>query len=113
MPIYCGLPDEECVTNRVQWNLLTYDVGGNPRISGSPLSGAAYHYCAVTKGYIVAVVRGSSASLPPRPQVGRRESGVDGGVGTIADTDPTDLEHELELATDEVFEVLMRRYCAL
>ncbi|HXJ60638.1 MAG TPA: hypothetical protein VNU68_28660 [Verrucomicrobiae bacterium] len=113
MPIYCGLPDEQCVTNRVQWNLLTYDLGGNPRISGSPLSGAAYHYCAVTNGYIVAVVRGSSATLPPLPPVGQVAIGTDAVILTIADTDPTDLEHAQELATDEVFESLMRQYCAL
>jgi hypothetical protein len=28
----------------VQWNLLTYDAGGNPKLSGAPTSGAAYHY---------------------------------------------------------------------
>jgi hypothetical protein len=45
MPLYCELPDERCVTNRVQWNLMTYDAGGNPRISGSPVSGPGFHYC--------------------------------------------------------------------
>jgi hypothetical protein len=45
MPLYCDLPRVGCVTNRVQWNLMTYDAGGNPRISGGPLSGADYHYC--------------------------------------------------------------------
>jgi hypothetical protein len=113
MPIYCGLPDEECVTNRVQWNLLTYDLGGNARISGSPVSGPAYHYCAVTNGYIVAVVRGSSATLPPLPPVGQVAIGTDAVLMTIADTAPTDLENAQGLATDEVFESLMQRYCAL
>src|SRR4051812_21234745 len=32
---------------------------------------------------------------------------------TGTNLDPTDLEHAQELATDEVFESLMRRYCAL
>jgi hypothetical protein len=45
MPLYCGLPKVGCVTNRVQWNLMTYDAGGNPRISGGPVSGFGYHYC--------------------------------------------------------------------
>jgi hypothetical protein len=45
MPLYCGLPQVGCVTNRVQWNLITYDAGGNPKISGGPLSGFGYHYC--------------------------------------------------------------------
>ena len=47
MPLYCALPHQTrigCVTNRVQWNLLTYDAGGNPKLSGSPVSGPAYHY---------------------------------------------------------------------
>ncbi len=45
MPLYCGLPPGNCVTNRVQWNILTYDSGGNVRMSASPTSGADYHYC--------------------------------------------------------------------
>ncbi len=113
MPIYCGLPDEECVTNRVQWNLLTYDLGGNPRISGSPLSGAGFHYCRVTNGFIVAVIRGSSASLPSPPPVGQVEIGTDAVMMTIADGDPADLDNARALATDAVFESLMQQYCAL
>jgi hypothetical protein len=113
MPIYCGLPDEECVTNRVEWNLMTYDLGGNPRISGSPVSGPGYHYCAVTNGYVVAMVRGSTASLPPLPPVGQVAIGTDAVIMTLADTDPMDLENARGLATDEVFESLMQRYCAL
>ncbi|HXJ72763.1 MAG TPA: hypothetical protein VNM37_07915, partial [Candidatus Dormibacteraeota bacterium] len=140
MPLYCGLPDKGCggqilppgfptnqvpgnpglpgpgpeiPVNRVQWNLLTYDLGGNPRISGSPLSGAAYHYCAVTNGYIVAVVRGSSATLPPPPPVGQVAIGTDAVLMTIADGNPADLNSALALATDAVFESLMQRYCAL
>ena len=115
MPIYCGLPDDPaaCVTNRVQWNLLTYDLGGNPRISGSPVSGPNYHYCAVTNGYVVAIVRGSAASLPPLPPVGQVAIGTDAVIMTIADTDPTDLGSAQALATDEIFASLMQRYCAL
>jgi hypothetical protein len=47
MPLYCRLaqnPTRGCVNNRVQWNLMTYDAGGNPMISGSPTSGPGYHY---------------------------------------------------------------------
>src|SRR5438876_184907 len=46
MPFYCALaqnPTRGCVTNRVQWNLLTYDAGGNPKVSGGPTTGPAYH----------------------------------------------------------------------
>jgi len=97
----------------VQWNLMTYDAGGNPRISGGPLSGAGYHYCGVTNGYITAVIRGGSASLPPPPPLGQVAIGTDAVVMTIADGDATDFENAQELATDAVFESLMRRYCAL
>lgn len=113
MPLYCGLPDEDCVTNRVQWNLLTYDVSGNPRISGSPLSGPAFHYCPVTNGYIIAAIRGASASLPPLPPVGQVAVGTDCVITTIADADPIDLAAAQQLATDAIFHSLMQQYCAL
>jgi len=113
MPLYCGLPQGGCVTNRVQWNLVTYDEGGNPRISGSPLSGAGFHYCEVLNGYITAVIRGESAVVPPPPPVGQVAVGTDAVIMTIADGDPTDLGTAQRLATDTVFETLMRRYCAL
>jgi hypothetical protein len=51
MSLYCQLPRSRCVTNRVQWNLLTYDAGGNPKVSGSPTSGPGLHYldsCSLT-----------------------------------------------------------------
>jgi hypothetical protein len=53
MPLYCTLVGnaQGCVENRVQWNLMTYDAGGNYRISGSPTSGASLHHfdsCSLT-----------------------------------------------------------------
>jgi len=54
MPLYCALPRHSgigCVSDRVQWNLETYDAGGNPKVSGSPASGGGFHYfgsCSVT-----------------------------------------------------------------
>jgi hypothetical protein len=47
MPLYCALPKTKtnCVTDSVQWNIITYDVNGNPRISGGPISGDALHTC--------------------------------------------------------------------
>ncbi|HEU0038192.1 MAG TPA: hypothetical protein VFR76_02855, partial [Verrucomicrobiae bacterium] len=36
---------------RVQWNLETYDAGGNPRVSGCAASGCHFHYfgrCSLT-----------------------------------------------------------------
>jgi len=48
MPLYCNLPPSKtgCVTDRVQWNIITYDVNGNPVISGGPTNGPPYHSCA-------------------------------------------------------------------
>jgi hypothetical protein len=55
MPLYCALAEGPrsagCPTNRVQWNLLAYDAGGNPKLSGSPTSGPGFHYfgpCSLT-----------------------------------------------------------------
>jgi hypothetical protein len=48
MPLYCALPENSgvgCVTNRVQWNIITYDTNGNSMISGCAASGCQYHYC--------------------------------------------------------------------
>jgi hypothetical protein len=46
MPLYCALPKTNCVTDTVQWNIITYDTNGNPRISGCATSGCQYHSCA-------------------------------------------------------------------
>jgi hypothetical protein len=116
MPLYCGLvgrATQGCVQNRVQWNLMTYDAEGNPRVSAGPASGHGYHYCGVTNGYIVAVVAGEVATLPSLPPVGQIAIGSDAVIMTIADRDPMDLAAAQQLATDEVFELLMRHYCAL
>ena len=51
MPKYCGLSRTTgtgCVTNRVQWNVMTYDASGNPKISGCAASGCHDHRCDVT-----------------------------------------------------------------
>ncbi len=48
MPLYCALPENSgvgCVTNRVQWNIITYETNGNSMISGCAASGCDYHYC--------------------------------------------------------------------
>jgi len=116
MPLYCGLvgrATQGCVQNRVQWNLVTYDADGNPMVSAGPTSGAAYHYCTVTNGYIVAIVAGESATLPSLPPVGQIAIGSDAVVMTIADSNPMDLAAAQQLATDAVFESVMRHYCAL
>jgi hypothetical protein len=45
MPLYCGLPQNGCVTNLVQWGIITYDVNGQPLISGCAASGCEFHSC--------------------------------------------------------------------
>jgi hypothetical protein len=48
MPLYCALPENSgvgCVTNRVQWNIITYNANGSPHTSGCAASGCQYHYC--------------------------------------------------------------------
>ena len=34
MPLYCGLPKVGCVTDSVQWNIITYEANGSPSTSG-------------------------------------------------------------------------------
>ncbi|HXI54336.1 MAG TPA: hypothetical protein VNH84_22640 [Candidatus Saccharimonadales bacterium] len=44
MPLYCALAQHSttgCLTNRVQWNLMTYDAGGSPKMSASGQDRAA------------------------------------------------------------------------
>jgi hypothetical protein len=113
MPLYCRIPRGGCNASPVQWNILTYDAGGNLKMSGCPASGCGFHYCAVTNGYITAVIRGQAAVLPPPPPVGQVAVGADSVIMTIADADPLDFGAAQRLATDAVFESLMRRYCAL
>jgi hypothetical protein len=51
MPLYCALPGNSgvgCVTNRVQWNIITYDINGRSMISGCAASGCQFHYCGET-----------------------------------------------------------------
>jgi len=116
MPSYCALARHSgtgCVTNRVQWAIETYDAGGNPKMSGCAASGCGFHYCGVTNGYITAVLRGENASWPPPPPVGVIAVGTDSVIMTLADGDPLNLSAARQLATDSVFESLMRTYCAL
>ncbi|MEI7938752.1 MAG: immunoglobulin domain-containing protein [Verrucomicrobiota bacterium] len=48
MASYCDLPitASNCIARRVQWSITTYDVNGNPVISGCAASGCQYHSCA-------------------------------------------------------------------
>jgi hypothetical protein len=48
MPQYCALPEttNNCVTDSVQWGIVTYDTNGNPVISGCAASGCQMHTCA-------------------------------------------------------------------
>jgi hypothetical protein len=48
MPFYCAFPKtgSNCITDQVQWNIVTYDVNGNPLTSGCAASGCQFHSCA-------------------------------------------------------------------
>jgi hypothetical protein len=48
MPQYCNLAKttNNCVTDSVQWNIITYDTNGQPMISGCAVSGCQSHSCA-------------------------------------------------------------------
>ncbi len=46
MPLYCGLPKVGCVTDSVQWNIITYEANGSPSTSGCAASGCQDHSCA-------------------------------------------------------------------
>jgi hypothetical protein len=47
MPLYCALPPSTngCVTDTVQWNIITYDANGNPVTSGCAASGCQFRSC--------------------------------------------------------------------
>src|SRR6185312_1132065 len=45
MPLYCALPKTKCVTDSVQWGILTYGTNGNVIISGCAASGCQFHSC--------------------------------------------------------------------
>jgi hypothetical protein len=116
MPRYCALSKNSgigCPTNKVQWAIRTFDVHGNTTISGCAASGCQAHYCKPATGYITAVVRGESATLPLPPPVGVTVVGSDCVMATIADGDPENIGTAQQLATNTVFEALMRVYCAL
>src|SRR5947207_11019633 len=86
MPKYCGLSRTTrtgCVTNRVQWNVMTYDATGNPMISGCAASGCQYHTCDIAnvhQGLYVALLRSECTSTqfspPEREQTALRSDTV-------------------------------------
>jgi len=48
MPLYCALPrgtGPGCVTDQVQWNILTYDANGKPAVLACAASGCDSHAC--------------------------------------------------------------------
>ncbi len=119
MPLYCALigTANNCVTDSVQWNIITYDANGNPLTSGCAASGCQLHSCpgpTVTNGYICAVLRSECASAPtPPPPVGSTRVGTNYVIMTIADASPTNWVYAQQVATDAIFESLMPLYCAL
>jgi hypothetical protein len=121
MPLYCALPKVGCVTDSVQWNIITYDANGNPNTSGCAASGCQDHSCAgfesgsqVTNGYITAVLRSDCTSEPAPPApVGATSFGPDYVIKTVADANPANLQYARQILTDAIFESLMPVYCAL
>src|SRR5439155_19827246 len=75
-------------------------------------SGPGFHYCSVTNGYIIAAVRGESASLPSPPPLGQIAVGSDSLIMTLPNGDPMNLESAQCCFTEGFFESLMHRYCA-
>src|ERR1041384_6159513 len=120
MPKYCALSRTAgagCVTNRVQWNVMTYDATGNPKISGCAASGCNYHTCDAThvpKGFYVALLRSECTSAPlSPPAVGQTVVGPDYVMMTVAEGDPLDFSAAQRVVTDATFASLMPKYCAL
>ena len=74
MPLYCGLPQNGCVTNLVQWGILTYDVNGQPRISGCAASGCEFHSC----------TGGETVTLPPALKISAAPSQLGLSWSTMA-----------------------------
>src|SRR5439155_22449818 len=74
MPRHCALPrtTNNCVTNRVQWAVETYDAGGNATISGCAASGCGPHYCGETNtsspALIISSVRADRITLSWTPR---------------------------------------------
>ena len=74
MPLYCALPrtTNNCVTNRVQWAVETYDAGGNATISGCAASGCEPHFCSETNqsspALIISSVRADRITLSWTPR---------------------------------------------
>jgi hypothetical protein len=120
MPLYCALPRNasNCVSDSVQWGIITYDVNGNQLISGCAASGCQSHSCAGSEsgpvGYITAVLRSPCADAPTEPpQVGGILVGTNFVIMTVANADPTDFQSAQRVVTDKIFQSLMPLYCAL
>jgi hypothetical protein len=76
MPLYYALPRtaSNCITGQVQWNIITYDVNGNPRISGCAASGCQFHSSA----------GGATQTLPAALQISAASANVGLSWSTMA-----------------------------
>ncbi|MGH7951313.1 MAG: Ig-like domain-containing protein [Limisphaerales bacterium] len=87
MPLYCALPKTGCVTDSVQWNIITYDTNGNPRISGCAASGCQLHSCAPTNlPPVVNIIQphdGDEFYTPTNIQIVAQATDPDGSVTNV------------------------------
>jgi len=105
---YCALSrgtGNGYVSGRAQWNVATYDAGGDLKLSACAASGCDFHQCVVSRGYITAVLRSECTDAPiPPPPVGGIAVGPDYVIMTVADGDPVDYETAQQLVTEGVFD---------
>jgi len=114
MPQYCALPKTGCVTDSVQWNIITYNADGTPNTSGCAASGCQDHSCDAVPGYLCAVLRSGCTDAPPPPQqVGAIATGPGYVILTVAYGDPNNWPAAQQIVTDAAFESIMPQYCAL
>ena len=103
---YCALSrgtGNGYVSGRAQWNVATYDAGGDLKLSACAASGCDFHQCVVSRGYITAVLRSECTGAPiPPPPVGGIAVGPDYVIMTVADGDPLDYAAAQRLVTDAV-----------
>jgi hypothetical protein len=94
MPLYCALPKTGCVTDSVQWNIITYGTNGNPMTSGCAASGCQSHSCEAVP---------PPTNLPPLVSIFVPTNGAVffvSFVSTNVETGITNVETDIELLAE-------------